>query len=100
MEVLGVRDSVEGVKEVMKDSVHLKEEAVDKSMDYVLEKVEEQLTSRKRGPTGGGGPADKRSRQVVSVGGYERMRGRGGSFRGDRGGGRGGGWAGRSNTYN
>ncbi len=41
MEVLGVKDSVEGVRSVMSDGVHLNKDALDKVMDHVIQGVEE-----------------------------------------------------------
>jgi len=69
MEVLDVKDSVDGVRAVMKDGVHLTEEAVDRLMDYVVCKVEELYTARKCGPTGRGETASKRAGPLASVGG-------------------------------
>jgi hypothetical protein len=102
MEVLDVKDSVDGVRAVMKDGVHLTEEAVDRLMDYVVCKVEELYTAKKRGQTGRGETATKRAGPPASVGsygGYESKRGRGGWMGGSRGGG-GSDWGARSNTYN
>ncbi len=83
MEVLNVKDSVDGVKGVMDDGVHLNSGA----MDQVITKTEENLAARKKGPTEKAGPAVKKTR-VASSGSY-RGAGRGG--RGGQGGSGGGG---------
>jgi hypothetical protein len=62
LEVLGVRDCLEEVMGTMEDGVHLKEECQDKLAGHIIQKIEEFMVSRKRGPTERSGPADKRSR--------------------------------------
>jgi hypothetical protein len=87
MEVLGLRGSVEGVRNVMGDGVHLDERALDALMDSVILKAEESLVARKRGPTERAGPVEKRPRFTSDRG----SRGGRGGWRGGRGR---GGWRG------
>ena len=88
MEVLGVKDSVAGVRSVMSDGVHLNKDALDKVVDHVIQGVEELSVKKKRGPTERAGPADKKPR-VASSSSF--VGGRGGRGAGGRGGrGRGG----------
>jgi hypothetical protein len=79
MEVFNVKDSVEGVRRLMDDGVHLNEMALGVLMDHVISKTEENLAARKKGPTERAGPAVKKAR-VASDGGYR------GADRGGRGG--------------
>ena len=89
LEVLGLRESVEGVEQAMPDGVHLKDEATEALAGHILSRVEEHFTSRKRGPTEKAGPSDKRHR---SEGGDHGGRGGHGGHRGGSGGR--GGWRG------
>jgi hypothetical protein len=85
MEVLGVKDSVAGVRSVMSDGVHLNKDALDKVVDHVIQGVEELSVKKKRGPTERAGPADKKPR-VASASSFEGGRGgRGAGGRGGRG---------------
>ena len=79
MEVLNVKDSVDGVKSVMDDGVHLNAGAMGVMMDQVITKTEENLAARKKGPTEKAGQAVKKTRVASS-----------GSFKGAGWGGRGG----------
>jgi hypothetical protein len=79
MEVFNVKDSVEGVRRLMDDGVHLNEMALGVLMDHVISKTEENLAARKKGPTERAGPAVKKAR-VASDGGYR------GADKGGRGG--------------
>ena len=79
MEVFNVKDSVEGVRRLMDDGVHLNEIALGVLMDHVISKTEENLAARKKGPTERAGPAVKKAR-VASDGGYR------GADKGGRGG--------------
>ena len=74
MEVLGVKDSVAGVRSVMSDGVHLNKDALDKVVDHVIQGVEELSVKKKRGPTERAGPADKKPR-VSSSSSYDGGRG-------------------------
>jgi hypothetical protein len=85
MEVLGIKDSVEGVRNVMSDGLHLNKNTLDKVVDHVIQGVEELLVKKKRGPTERAGPVDKKPR-VSSSSSYDGGRGgRGGGGRGGRG---------------
>ena len=92
MEILGVKDEVERIKEVMRDGVHLSEESLDILVDSLLKKAEEHLVARKRGPTEKAGPADKRARAASECGktGWGDSGGRRGRGKWGSGGGRGG----------
>ncbi len=79
MEVFNVKDSVEGVRRLMDDGVHLNLNALGVLMDHVISKTEENLAARKKGPTERAGPAVKKAR-VASDGGYR------GADKGGRGG--------------
>jgi len=110
MEVLNVKESVEGVRKVMSDGIHLDRSALDLVADQVIQKAEEHFVMKKRGPTERAGTVEKKHR--FSSSSFEF--GRGGkvfpssSFdfgRGGRGGsgrfGRGGGMGGRAHSaYN
>ncbi len=69
MEVFNVKDSVEGVRGLMDDGVHLNQNAMGVLMDHVISKTEENLAARNKGPTEKAGPAVKKAR-VASDGGY------------------------------
>ena len=97
MEVLGVRNSVAGVKKVMPDGVHLEEQALDKVTDNVVQRVEEFFVSKKRGPAVHQGADGKRARFASS--GEGPFRGRYDGPRGGRGGGYGGYGRGMSHTF-
>jgi hypothetical protein len=56
MEVLGIKDSVEGVRSAMSDGIHLNKESLDKVVDHVIQSVEEHFVLKKRGPTEKAGP--------------------------------------------
>ncbi len=89
MEVLGIKDSVEGVRSAMSDGIHLNKESLDKVVDHVIQSVEEHFVLKKRGPTEKAGLADKKPR--FSSSSFESGRGgaRGGRVgRGGRGGAR------------
>jgi hypothetical protein len=92
MEVLNVKDSVEGVRSVMDDGVHLNDGAMGALMDQVITKTEENLAARKKGPTEKAGPAVKKTR-VASSGSFR------GAGRGGRGGQGGSGGAAAKRTY-
>jgi hypothetical protein len=62
MEVFNVKDSVEGVRRLMDDGVHLNQMALGVLMDHVISKTEENLAARKKGPT--------EKARVASDGGY------------------------------
>ncbi len=66
MEVLGVKDSVEGVRSIMSDGVHLNKDALDKVVDHVIQGAEELFVKKKRGPTERAGPAEKKPRVASS----------------------------------
>jgi hypothetical protein len=93
MEVLDVKDSVEGVRKVMSDGVHLNSPAIDKVVDHVIQRAEEHFVMKKRGPTERAGTVEKKPRFSSSS-----------ADRGGRGGGkfgRGGGMRGRAHSaYN
>jgi hypothetical protein len=78
LEVFNVKDSVDGVRGLMDDSVHLNQGALGVLMDHVITKTEDNLAARKKGPTEMDGPAVKKAR-VASDGGYK------GADRGGRG---------------
>jgi hypothetical protein len=92
MEVLNVKDSVDGVKSVMDDGVHLNAGAMGVMMDQVITKTEENLAARKKGPTEKAGQAVKKTR-VASSGSFK------GAGRGGRGGQGGSGGAAAKRTY-
>jgi len=73
MEVLGIKDSVEGVCSAMSDGIHLNKESLDKVVDHVIQSVEEHFVLKKRGPTEEAGPADKKPR--FSSSSFESRRG-------------------------
>jgi hypothetical protein len=81
MEVLGIKDSVQGVRSAMSDGIHLNKECLDKVVDHVIQSVEEHYVLKKRGPTERAGPAEKKPRFSSSA------------FEGGRRGGGGGGGA-------
>ncbi len=87
-----MKDSVDGVKGVMDDGVHLNSGAMGVLMDQVITKTEENLAARKKGPTEKAGPAVKKTR-VASSGGYR------GAGLGGRGGQGGSGWAAAKRTF-
>jgi hypothetical protein len=84
MVVLGVKDSAEGVRNVMSDGVHLNKDALDKVVDHVIQGVEELFVKKKRGPMERAGTAVDKKPRVSSSSSYDGGRGGGG------GGGRGG----------
>jgi hypothetical protein len=86
MEVFNVKDSVEGVRGVMDDGVHLNTGAMGVLMNQVITKTEENLAARKKGPTERASPAVKKTR-VASYKGAGRG-GRGGQGGSGGGGGR------------
>jgi uncharacterized membrane protein YgcG len=107
MEVLNVKESVEGVRRVMSDGIHLDRSALDLVADQVIQKAEEHFVMKKRGPTERAGTVEKKQR--FSSSSFEF--GRGGKIfpsssfdfgRGGRGGsgrfGRGGGMGGRAHS--
>jgi hypothetical protein len=83
MEVFDLKDSVDGVRAAMDDRIHLNSGMLGVLMDHVIMKMEENLASRKKGPTERAGPAEKNAR-VTSDRGYRGVP-KGG--RGRRGGG-------------
>jgi hypothetical protein len=58
MEVLGIKDSVEGVPSAMSNSIHFDKESLDTVVDQVIQSVEEHFVLKKRGPTEKAGPGD------------------------------------------
>ncbi len=80
-----MKDSVEGVRSVMSDGVHLIKDALDKVVDHVIQGVEELFVKKKRGPTERTGLVDKKPGVASSSsfdGGRGRRGGRGGRGRG------------------
>jgi hypothetical protein len=67
LEGLGVKDSVQGVRSVMSDGVHLNKDALDKVVDHVIQGVEELFVKKKRGPTERGGPGRQEAPGVQLV---------------------------------
>jgi hypothetical protein len=91
MEVLGLKDSIQGVRSAMSDGIHQNKDCLDKVVDHVIQSVEEHYVLKKRGPTERAGPAEKKPR--FSSSSFE-------GGRGGRGGGRGGkGGRGGARTY-
>jgi uncharacterized membrane protein YgcG len=85
MEVLGIKDSVDEVRQVMPDGIHMSEAAIGKVVENIVQKAEEFFTAKKRGPTEKAGPPEKKARMASSGG----RTGKGG-WMGGRGGGPGG----------
>ena len=93
MEVLGLRDDVQGVEAAMEDGVHLDNDSQDALVEHIVKRVEEQMVVRKRGPTEKAGPPEKRTRSDGDAAARTGGGGRGGwSGRGWGRGGRGGAW--------
>jgi hypothetical protein len=84
MEVLGLKDSIQGVRSTMSDGIHLNKDCLDKVVDHVIQSVEEHYVLKKRGPTERAGPAEKKPR--FSSSSFEGGRGGRGGGRGGRGG--------------
>jgi hypothetical protein len=84
MEVLGLKDSIQGVRSAMSDGIHLNKDCLDKVVDHVIQSVEEHYVLKKRGPTERAGPAEKKPR--FSSSSFEGGRGGRGGGRGGRGG--------------
>jgi hypothetical protein len=55
MEVLDIKDSVEGVRSAMSDGIHLNKESLDRVVDHVIQSVEGGKGGRGGGPGGGRG---------------------------------------------
>jgi hypothetical protein len=85
MEVLGIKDSVEEVRKVMPDGIHMSESAIGRVVENIVQKAEEFFTAKKRGPTEKAGPPEKKARMASSGGRIGR-----GGWMGGRGGGPGG----------
>jgi hypothetical protein len=85
LEILGIKDSVDEVRKVMPDGIHMSEAAIGRVVENIVQKVEEFFTAKKRGPTENTGPPEKKARMASSGG----RTGKGG-WMGGRGGGPGG----------
>jgi hypothetical protein len=85
MEILGIKDSVEEIRKVMPDGIHMSEAAVGRVVENIVQKAEEFFMAKKRGPTEKAGPPEKKARMASSGS----RPGRGG-WMGGRGGGPGG----------
>ena len=96
MEVLGVKDSVTEFMGLLDDGLHLTETSQDALADAIIQKVEETMVNRKRGPTERVGPDTKRMKSSSSWDLSGQSSGHRGGSRGGRGGRGGyGGWGGR-----
>jgi hypothetical protein len=62
MEVLGIKDSIQGVRSAMSNGIHLNKDCLDKVGDHVIQSVEEHYVLKKRGPTERAEPAEKKPR--------------------------------------
>jgi len=94
LEILGIKDSVDEVRKVMPDGIHMSEAAIGRVVENIVQKAEEFFTAKKRGPTEKAGPPEKKARMASSGGRTGKggwMGGRGGGP-GGRGGGGGGGY--------
>jgi uncharacterized membrane protein len=85
LEILGIKDSVEEVRNVMPDGIHMSEAAIGKVVENIVQRAEEFFTAKKRGPTEKAGPPEKKARVASSGGRFGR-----GGWTGGRGGGTGG----------
>ena len=82
--------TVEKVRKVMEDGVHLTEESLEKVLDAVIQRAEEFFVAKKRGPTERVDMGQKRARMASAGEGSSR-----GGWRGGRGA---GGGRGRNHT--